>query len=186
MAAIRQGPLAESFSHPKLWVALLAIVGGVSVMVGSRLTWFTLFAGLQAYRGVEVLNGRLLFIGGLFSAVAGALFLGRPRLWLRWSIGFLGFLLLAFAGWSLFQLLILYRQLSADQMMVAKLGPGHFVVLAGAVLIFATLFLSEDRDRSATIPKSPQFQNAHTSRAMLISLNLEGWIYVEWPRSVRD
>ncbi len=142
------------------------MVGGVVVIVGTGLAWFSLFAGLQPYRGVEVLNGRLLLVGGLLSLVAGASFFVRGRLWLRWSIGFLGFVLLAFASWSLFQLLILYRQLSADPFMVAKLGPGLFVVIAGALLIFARFFLSDDRrdaDRSASVPRvTPKF-NIHAS-----------------------
>jgi hypothetical protein len=54
----------------------------------------------------------------------------------------LGFALLAFASWSLFQLLVIYHQLSADPMMVAKLGPGLIVVVVGSLLIFTTLFLS--------------------------------------------
>jgi hypothetical protein len=140
------------------------MVGGAVIIVGTLLTWFSLFAGLQPYRGVDVLNGRLLLSGGLLSLVASGSFLLRGRLWLRWGIGFLGFVLLAFASWSLFQLLILYRQLSTDPMMVAKLGPGHFVVLAGALLIFATFFLNDDRAdamRSVSVPQViPQPRNS--------------------------
>ncbi len=148
------------------WVAWMAMIGGVVVIVGTVLAWFSLFAGLQPYRGVDVLNGRLLSVGGLVSFCAGASFFRRGRLWLRWSIGFLGFVLLAFASWSLFQLLVLYRQLSADPFMVAKLGPGLFVVIAGALLIFATFFLTDDRrdaDGSASVPGvTPKF-NIHAS-----------------------
>jgi hypothetical protein len=160
------------------WVAWLTMVGGVAIMTGTELPWFSLFAGLQPYRGIEVLNGRLLFTGGLLSLFAGALFLGRRRVWLRWGIGFLGFVLLAFAGWSLFQLLALYRQLSADPMIVAKLGHGHFVVLVGAFLIFATFFLSEDSsdaESSPSVPKSAPKSKRRRRQRSLISLNLEGW-----------
>jgi len=144
--------------YGKHWIAWLAMVGGAVVIVGALLTWFSLFAGLQPYRGVDVLNGRLLFTGGLFSLVAGGSFLLRGNSWLRWGIGFLGFGLLAFGGWSLFQLLVLYRQLSADPMMLAKLGPGHFVVLGGALLVFATFFLNDGRRdaiRSLSVPPLP-------------------------------
>ncbi len=57
-----------------------------------------------------------------------------------------------------------YRQLSTDPMMVAKLGAGHFVVLAGALLIFATFFLSDDGYDLNCFPPvprvTPQAQNS--------------------------
>src|SRR5262249_11402400 len=103
------------FKFPtKPLIAWAAISGGVIVILGSCLPWFSLFAGLQPYRGVDVLNGRLLAGGGALSIVAGVWFLRRGGIRLRWGIGLLGFALTAFASWSLFQLLILYRQLSAD------------------------------------------------------------------------
>jgi hypothetical protein len=117
--------------------------GGLFVVLGTWLSWFSLFAGLQSYRGIDVFNGRLLTVGGGFSILAGALYLRRGAFGVRWGIGLLGFALLAFASWSLFQLLIIYRRLSADPMMVAKLGPGLIVVIIGALLIFATLYLND-------------------------------------------
>jgi hypothetical protein len=126
-------------------IAWIAISGGLIVILGTWLSWFSLFAGLQPYRGVDVLNGRLLTGGGGLSILAGVWYLRRDSLRLRWVIGLLGFTLLAFASWSLFQLLIIYRQLSADPMMVAKLGPGLIVVVAGSLLIFATLFLNHSQ-----------------------------------------
>jgi hypothetical protein len=74
----------------------------------------------------------------------GVWFLRHGGFRLRWGIGLLGFALLAFASWSSFQLLTIYRQLSADPMMVAKLGPGLIVVVVGSLLIFATLFLNDE------------------------------------------
>jgi hypothetical protein len=133
----------RSRSFSQTCIAGAAIGGGAIVILGVWLSWFSLFAGLQPYRGVDVLNGRLLLVGGMLSLVAGGVFLLRRKLWLRWGIGFLGFVLLAFASWSLFQLLILYRQLSTDPMMVARLGPGLIVVVIGGFVIFATLFLDE-------------------------------------------
>jgi hypothetical protein len=126
-------------------IAWIAISGGLIIILGTWLSWFSLFAGLQPYRGVDVLNGRLLTGGGGLSILAGVWYLRRDSLRLRWVIGLLGFTLLAFASWSLFQLLIIYRQLSADPMMVAKLGPGLIVVVVGSLLIFATLFLNHSQ-----------------------------------------
>lgn len=127
----------------KLVIAGAAMSGGLFVVLGTWLSWFSLFAGLQSYRGIDVFNGRLLTVGGGFSILAGALYLRRGAFGVRWGIGLLGFALLAFASWSLFQLLIIYRRLSADPMMVAKLGPGLIVVIIGALLIFATLYLND-------------------------------------------
>jgi hypothetical protein len=117
--------------------------GGVTVILGAWLSWFSLFAGLQPYRGVDVLNGRLLLAGGVLSVFAGIGFRWRRGVRLRWGIGLLGFVLLAFASWSALQLLVIYRELSADPLVVARLGPGLIVVGAGALLVFATLFLSD-------------------------------------------
>lgn len=46
----------------------------------------------------------------------------------------LGCALLAFAGWLTAQLLLAFRRLQANVMVVPRLGPGLFVVLAGALL----------------------------------------------------
>ncbi|HJP91648.1 MAG TPA: hypothetical protein VJ875_06810 [Pyrinomonadaceae bacterium] len=125
-------------------IAGTSIAGGMIVILGAWLSWFSLFAGLQPYRGVDVLNGRLLAAGGVLSILAGVWFLRQGGIRLRWGIGLLGFALLAFASWSLFQLLILYRQLSADPMMVAKLGPGLIFIIIGSLLIFTTFFFSNE------------------------------------------
>ena len=126
------------------YIAATSIVGGMIVILGTWLSWFSLFAGLHPYRGLDVLNGRLLAAGGVLSILAGVWFLRHGGIRLRWGIGLLGFALLAFASWSLFQLLILYRQLSADPMMVAKLGPGLIFIIVGSLLIFATFFFSNE------------------------------------------
>jgi hypothetical protein len=128
----------------KTLIAWAAIGGGIIVLFGTWLPWFSLFAGLQPYRGVDLLNGRLLTGGGALSILAGFCFLRRGGARLRWGIGLLGFVLLAFASWSLFQLLILYRQLSADPMLVAKLGPGLIFITIGSFVVFATLFLNTE------------------------------------------
>jgi len=131
----------RSISRPS--IAAGAISGGVLVIVGAWLSWFSLFAGLQPYRGVDVLNGRLLAGCGALSVLAGVAFLWRSSSRLRWGIGLLGFVLLAFASWTLVQLVIMYRQLYTDPMIVPRFGPGLIVVVVGALLIFGTLFMGE-------------------------------------------
>jgi hypothetical protein len=122
----------------------LAMAGGLIVILGTWLSWFSLFAGLQPYRGVDLLNGQLLLGGGVLSILAGGWFFRRGGIPLRWGIGLFGFVLLAFAGWSLIQLFAIYRQLSSDAMIVARLSPGLFVAVLGTFLIFGTLFLGDE------------------------------------------
>src|SRR5215813_12157311 len=114
----------RSRSIRQTFIGSAAITGGLIVILGTRLSWFSLFAGLQPYRGVDVLNGQLLAAGGLMSVLAGIWFLNRSGQRLRLGIGLLGFAMLAFASWSVLQLLILYRKLAADPMMLARPGPG--------------------------------------------------------------
>jgi hypothetical protein len=128
----------------RLGVASVAIGGGAIVVPGAWLSWFSPFAGLRPYRGVDVLNGRVLAAGGVLSILAGAWFSLRGGHRLRWGIGLLGFVLLAFASWSWLQLRVIYRALAADPFVVARLGPGLGVVVTGAVVIFVTLFLTDD------------------------------------------
>jgi len=126
-------------------IAGAAIIGGATVIAGALLSWFSLFAGLQIYRGVDVLNGRLFIACGALTMLAGFWFFWHHTPRLRWGIGLLGFALLAFASWSLVQLIILHRQLSADPMIFPRLGPGLIVVVSGALLVFGTLFLGDER-----------------------------------------
>ena len=131
----------RSVSQP--CIATAAISGGVIVIVGAWQSWFSLFAGLQPYRGIDLLNGRLLAGCGALSMLAGICFFWRRSSPLRWGIGLLGFALLSFASWTLVQLMILYRQLHTDPMMLPKLGPGLIVIVIGSFLIFGTLFLGD-------------------------------------------
>ncbi len=85
-----------------------------------------------------------MLAGGVLSAMTGALFLIRATPMLRWSIGLGGFVLLAYASWPLLQLLRTYRDLASDPLVVAALGPGLFVIVAGAALIFGTLFIKHE------------------------------------------
>jgi len=134
----------RSRSLSRLGVVSVAIGGGAIVILGAWLSWFSLFGGLQLYRGVDVLNGRLLAAGGGLSVLAGVWFSLRGSPKLRWGIGLLGFALLAFASWSALQLRVIYRVLAADPFIVARVGPGLVVVVIGALVIFASLFLTDD------------------------------------------
>ena len=144
MPTARVSSPLRSRSLGQLWIAAVAVGGGAITVLGAWLSWFSLFAGLQPYRGVDVLNGRLLAAGGVLSIVAGLWYAFRGGQLLRWGIGLLGFVLLAFAGWSELQLRVIYRALAADPLVVARLGPGVAIVITGALIVFTSFFLTED------------------------------------------
>jgi hypothetical protein len=119
--------------------ALLAVAGGALVIAGTLLPWFTLFAGLHRYPGTTGLYGRLLLGGGLI-VLAGGIRLGfAGGRALSWSVGGLGLVLLGFAAWLARGLLEVHQQMTANPMLVARLGPGLFVSMAGAALATGTL-----------------------------------------------
>jgi len=134
----------RSRSLTRLGIASVAIGGGAIIILGAWLSWFSLFAGLQLYRGIDVLNGRVLAAGGGLSVLAGVWFSLRGGPTLRWGIGLMGFALLTFASWSALQLRVIYRTLAVDPFVVARLGSGLLVVMIGALIVCASFFLTDD------------------------------------------
>jgi hypothetical protein len=130
-------------------VGLTAIGGSALVVAGALLPWLSVFAGLKAYPGVAGLHGRLLLAGGVLGLLGGLGYLATGRAALRWGLGLWGFVLLAFTGWLVTQLLATYQQLVADPLFVARLGPGVFVATVGAAALAATLLLGPPRPATA-------------------------------------
>jgi hypothetical protein len=123
-------------------VGLAAVAGAVLVMVGAVLPWLSVYAGLKTYSGLAGLNGRLLLGGGLLGLLGGVWCLRVRRQALQWTLGLWGFVLLAFTGWLLVQLLTAYRGLAADPFFLARLGPGVPVATVGAATLAGTLLVS--------------------------------------------
>jgi len=119
-------------------VASAAVVGGALVAIGAFLPWLSLFAGLHPLRGVIGLNGRLLAAGGAVCLAAGARCWRRPAPGLERAVAVLGWGLTGFAIWLTVQLLITYRELRANPMLVPRLGPGLFLALVGSLLAGGT------------------------------------------------
>ncbi len=126
-----------------------AVLGGLLVTGGAFLPWLSFYAGLYPLRGVIGVWGRLLAVAGVLCALIGA------RAW--WRGGRAGRLtqqaiaigsgaMVLFALWLLAQLALTMRALQKNPMIVPRLGPGLFVVLAGAVVALAPA-LAEARRR---------------------------------------
>ncbi len=124
-----------------------ALLGGMLVTGGAFLPWLSFFAGLYPLRGVLGPWGKLLAGGGSVIVVLAALGLWRPNRRLDVAAALLGCALVAFAGWLTAQLLLTFRHLQANVMVVPRVGPGLFVVLAGALLSAAATLARVTRER---------------------------------------
>ncbi|HEV8446714.1 MAG TPA: hypothetical protein VGQ44_07835 [Gemmatimonadaceae bacterium] len=120
--------------------ALVALVGGMLVSLGSLLPWMSLFAGLQRFPGIHGLYGRLVFAGGVLAALGGLAMLARNEWFIRPLVACIGVSLSLFAAWILLGLRETTRRLEDHPMIVARPGPGLFVVLAGGLTIAALAF----------------------------------------------
>lgn len=133
-----------------LRASLSAVAGGVIIAVGAVLPWMSLFAGLQSYRGISGLYGRLAFAGGLLAIVGGVVMLSRPAPQLRRATGGLGLVLALFSAWVLLGVRATTRHLERHPFLLPRAGPGLFVVVAGA-LVVAALLLPSGRPSRATL-----------------------------------
>lgn len=136
--------LHTGIAPPRL-TPLAALAGSALVAAGTLLPWFTFFAGLHPVRGVAGLNGRVLLGVGVVLALASAAALVRRSPALQRLTGWAGVLLSGVLGLLLVRMFEAQHQLSANPMMVARLGPGLFVSAGGAALIAATLLLPNRR-----------------------------------------
>jgi hypothetical protein len=130
-------------------VSLVAAGGGLMVAAGTMLPWISLFAGLHPYPGIAGLYGRVMFAGGALAIAGGLAILVRPDPRLRLAIGGLGVGLTLFAGWVLWGLRSTTHRLERHPFLLARPGPGLFVVLAGALLVAALLPHSTRRFKNA-------------------------------------
>ena len=108
-------------------------LGGVALAVGAATPWMTLFGGLQTYRGLIGLNGRLLLATGASLAVVS---LAR-RAWTgrrtqRALVG-VSAATVAFCAWLIVGLVGMVHR-GSMAMLVPGFGPGLFVAQAGALL----------------------------------------------------
>jgi hypothetical protein len=128
------------------WASPVQALGGALIAVGAWLPWLTMFAGLQTYRGIIGLNGRVLLAGGIIVALGGiAGMAGRATTRLSRAVSLAAAVLGGGAVAMLVRLITTWRGLAAtDAMMVARPGPGLFVAILGAVLATGALLAIRD------------------------------------------
>jgi len=116
------------------------VAAGAVIIVGAFLPWVEAFAGLVQVPGVRGSNGRILAAAGAVIACVGLYQLARPSERARWFTGLAGFAAVGFSGYLLIQLARSMRVLGGDSMVIARPGPGLWVVATGSLAAFATLF----------------------------------------------
>jgi hypothetical protein len=123
-------------------VGLTAVASGATMIAGAFLPWVAEFGGLIPVVGVRGSNGRMLAAAGILIVAAGLYHLLRGGSLSRWLVGIGGAVALAFSGDLLVRLSASIRSLSGgDGMVAARGGPGLWVIGAGSLLAFGTLFL---------------------------------------------
>jgi hypothetical protein len=140
-AGAATGPWLAQLRSWRSVVGLAAALGGAAVIAGSFLPWAEAFAGLVGYPGIDSTNGRVLAAAGAIMVTAGACHLIRGQSWSRWTASLTGFGALSFSGLLLLRLAGTIRSLGSDDMVILRGGPGLWVITAGALLAFSTLFL---------------------------------------------
>ena len=125
--------------------ASVAFGGGVLIVIGALLPWMSLLAGLERYPGVAGLNGRLVLAAGALSVAGGVMLRVRPNHRFRIGVGALGAALLVFTCWILLGLRSATRELGHHPFLLARPGPGLFVVLAGASTVVTLLLPNRKR-----------------------------------------
>lgn len=129
--------LARSGARPDLVGGAVGTTGGALIIAGTLLPWFSLYAGLHPLRGTAGLNGRLLLAGGAVAVLLGLALFVRGDRRLRRVLGGLGVGLAIFAAWILLGLPATYRTMQDNPMLVARIGPGVFVAMLGALVVAA-------------------------------------------------
>jgi hypothetical protein len=136
----RHGSPARPLRSWRGAVSMAAVLGGGAIVAGCLLPWATAFAGLVSVAGVRGSNGKVLAAAAAVIAVAGIWHLIRSGTAARWVIGVAGVAVLGFAAYLLMRLAASTRSPGGDSMVLLHGGPGLWVVAAGGLAAFSTLF----------------------------------------------
>jgi hypothetical protein len=132
---------AQSLRGWRPIVGIAALGAGILTVAGSFLPWAEIFAGLIGVPGVRGANGKVLAFAGGVIAAAALWHLVRGSSWTRWVIGIGGAAVLGYSSYLLLELSASLRSLGTDSMVAARGGPGLWLVAAGGLAAFGTLFL---------------------------------------------
>ena len=140
---------AVAGARRRLALPLAVAAGGALLMLGARLPWLTLFAGLRPLGGTEGLHGRLLFGAGAVATLLAAMLRAASSpgasVALRRAATALGAAAVGLAAWVLVGLVEVVRAQATNPMVLARYGPGVFVALAGALVVAAAPVLAARR-----------------------------------------
>lgn len=144
MTAVRTG---LGHAAPPRAVGVMQLAGGALMVAGALLPWLTLLAGLQAYRGILGWNGRGVLVAGAIVALGGAASLvGRAGMLVRRGTSLLAAVVAGSGIVLVGRLITTWHDLVArDAMMVARPGVGLPVVVVGAIVAAAAIFLDTNR-----------------------------------------
>lgn len=131
--------------------AIVTLGGALMVLVGVALPWLTLFAGLKAYTGFAGRHGQLVLAGGIAAALCALVTLARPIPALRLPNAVLGASLAGFSAWLLVGVVSLANREASNPMLLAHVGPGLFVVAAGALVIAISTLLTARGDVKSNV-----------------------------------
>ncbi len=158
---------------------LAAAAGGALIAAGALLPWVETFAGLITVPGVRGGYGRIMFAAGIVIAAAGLWHVIRGGNWSRWLAGMAGGGALGFSGYLLIRLSRSISAMSGDSMVIPRGGPGLWVVAAGSLLAFATLFLPSSSQltfvqpgRRGILARAADRESAGPRRWLQIALGL--------------
>ena len=119
------------------------MLGAVLVAIGVVVPWLTFFAGLQGLNALGTLNGTLLLLGAAGAAGLACAVAVRGGRRTRIALTAAGIGLTAFAAYLVVQTITIYREASADPLLLAALGPGVGLVAAGAVVILLASLIGD-------------------------------------------
>lgn len=116
-------------------------VGAVLVIAGVYVPWMAYYAGLYELSGAGTNNGARFLVAGGLGLVLAAVVWFRGGHVSRWLVTGVGGAVLVFSAYLLVQL---HTALSGvDAMVVPGQGPGLYLIAAGGLMMFLTVFLPE-------------------------------------------